>query len=291
MGTTKLDVKELLKAATKLPPLPAVALQIVKVANDPTTAAEDLSRIMTVDQSLSAKILRMVNSSYYGVKNKISSVKQAVVILGFESVRSLALSTAIMEKFSAEGGGTSSARTEFWKHSLGVAMTGRVLARYLRKSTDEQEQYYMAGLLHDIGKVILDQYFNDNFQAILQRVRETDQSFYDSERQLQDISHDEIGSFLATQWKLPAEITAAIRYHHEPMAAPAAHSIVDATHFANVLTKIKGLGSGGDEVISGLNEQSVARLGISESEVGVIVEVEMTKEFDGARELLQLLEE
>lgn len=289
MALQKLDVKELLKESSKLPPLPAVALQIVKVANDPTTAAEDISRIMSIDQSLSAKVLRLVNSSYYGMKNKISSVKQAVVILGFESVRSLALSTAIMEKFSTESEG-GLARLEFWKHSFGVAMTGRVLARHIGKSPEIQEQYYMAGLLHDIGKVILDEYFNEHLMVILDRVKHTDSSFYDVERQINDVSHDEIGAFLAAQWRLPPEIQAAIRYHHEPMAAPAQQEIVCATHFANILTKIKGLGSGGDDKIDALSEEAIAFLGIGEDEVGAIVEVEMEKEFSGAEEILRLLE-
>lgn len=287
---SKLDVKELIKAAPKLPTLPAVAIQIVKVANDPNTAAEDLSKLLSVDQSLSAKVLRLVNSSYYGVKNKVSSVKQAVVILGFETVRSLALSTAIMDKFGSDDTGAGLSRKEFWKHSLGVAMTNRVLCRHLSKDAPTQEMYYMAGLLHDIGKVILDQHFFENFVVILNRRAAMGVSFYQAEKLVNDITHDEIGAFLASTWSLPAPIIQAIRYHHDPMAATEDMQIVDATHFANVLTKTKAMGSGGDDDITGLSEESVARLGLSDADVGVIVEIEMPREFEAAKDIIQLLE-
>ncbi len=289
MTIERLDVRELLKSASRLPTLPAIAMEIVKVSNDPHTAAEDISRLLAMDQSLSARILRMVNSSYYGVRNSVSSIRQGVVILGFETVRTLAMSTAIMDKFTSEDG-DAAARSEFWKHSLGVAMAARVLARHLKKGNDEQELFYMAGLLHDIGKVILDQYFHETHREILRRAAERGESYYAAEREVNSISHDEIGAFLAQQWGLPPAIVSAIRHHHDPMKAPGDFAVVDAVHFANILTKIKALGSGGDDDITGLSEESVARLGLSESDVAVVAEVELPHEFEGAKELLALLD-
>jgi len=290
MTVERLDVKELLKNTSKLPTLPAVALEIVRVSNDPKTAAGDLSRLLSTDQSLAAKVLRMVNSSYYGARNEVSSVKQAVVILGFETVRTLALSTAIMDKFDSSDSTSEASRNEFWKHCLGVAMTNRVIARHLKKSKDEQELFYMAGLLHDIGKVVLDQYFHDNFTEILRRVGENQCSFYAAEKEINSITHDEVGAFLAQQWGLPKPIINAVRYHHEPMSAEEDYTIIDATHFADVLTKTKSMGSGGDDDISGLSEDAVARLALPDESVGIIVEVEMQQEFEGAKELLALLD-
>lgn len=290
MALERLDVRELLKNTSKLPTLPAVALEIVRVSNDPKTGAEDLSKLLSTDMSLSAKVLRMVNSSYYGSRKEVTSVKQAVVILGFETVRSLSLSTAIMDKFAHADRDVEAARNEFWKHSLGVAMTCRVIARHLKEGKDAQETYYMAGLLHDIGKVILDQYFHENFEEITRRVKSQGVSFYEAEKGVNSISHDEIGAFLGQQWGLPKPIINSIRFHHAPMAAEEDHRIVDATHFADILTKTKGMGSGGDDDITGLSEASVARLALPDESVGVIVEVEMQREFEGAKELLALLD-
>jgi len=289
MPLDRLDVKDLLKSVTKLPTLPTVAFEIIKIANDPKTAAEDLSKILIMDQSLSAKVLRMVNSSYYSVRNKISSIKQAVVILGFESVRSLGLSTAIMDKFGLEETAEGFSRKEFWKHSLGVAMTSRLIARKIRCDRDTEEFYYMAGLMHDIGKVIMDQYFPENFAQVIVRIKERGVSFLQVELEMNGITHDEIGAFLAGQWNLPENIVNAIRYHHRPLEATADQKIVYAVHFANILTKTKGMGSGGDSDITNLNEEAIQRLGINDNEVGVMVETEMDKEFEGAKEFLELL--
>jgi putative nucleotidyltransferase with HDIG domain len=290
MAFDRLDIKELVKNAPRLPSLPAVALQIVRAANDPTTAAEDLSRLLSVDQSLAAKVLKMVNSSYYGARSKVSSIKQAVVILGFETVRSVALSAAVMDKFGTAESVEGFSRTEFWKHSLGVAMTARVIATRIKADRDTQETCYMAGLLHDIGKVILDHHFPESFAEILRRLKNGGSSFLAAEREVNAIGHDEIGAFLALQWGLPKPIINAIRHHHQPMEATDDMRLVDAVHFANVLVKTKGMGSGGDEDISGLSEDSVARLGILNEDVALIVEVEMDREFEGAKELIALLD-
>lgn len=285
----RLDARELLKSAMRLPPLPAIAMQVVKVSNDPRTAAEDISRLLALDQSLSARILRMVNSSYYASRSEVSSIRQAVVILGFETVRTLTFSTAIMDRFSSDDG-AGAPRAEFWKHALGVAMTARVIARHQKRGREQEELAYMAGLLHDIGKVILDEYFHDTFAEILRRIRERGESFREAERAVNSIGHDEIGAFLALQWGLPRAIANAIRHHHAPMRAAEDASIVDTVHFADILAKTRGVGSGGDDDLSGLSEDSVKRLGLSESDVAVIVEVELPRELDGAKELLALLD-
>jgi putative nucleotidyltransferase with HDIG domain len=284
-----LDVKDILREATRLPSLPTVGMQIVSAANDPTTAAEDLSKLLSVDQSLSAKVLRLVNASYYGVRNRVTSIRQAVVILGFESVRALALSAAVMDRFETTEAPEGFSRTEFWKHSLGVAMTARLLARYLKRGRDEEEVCYMAGLLHDVGKVILDQYFPESFREIIRRVRETGGSFRAAEAEVNAVTHEEIGAFLSVQWGLPEPIVEAIRFHHRPMETAKHTTVVDSVHFANILVKTRSFGSGGDDDLSNLSELSVQRLGLSEADAAVIVEVEMEREFELAKEMVALL--
>jgi putative nucleotidyltransferase with HDIG domain len=290
VSITPLGVRDILREASRLPALPAVALQIVSAANDPTTAAEDLSKLLSVDQSLSAKVLRLVNASYYGVRNRVTSIRQAVVILGFESVRALALSAAVMDRFERSESPEGFSRKEFWKHSLGVAMTARLLARYLKKGRGEEEVAYMAGLLHDVGKVILDQYFPDAFLEIIRRVRERGGSFRAAEAEVNSVTHEEVGAFLGVQWGLPEPIVEAIRFHHRPMETARHTTVVDSVHFANVLVKTRGFGSGGDDDLTNLSELSVNRLGLSEADAAVIVEVEMEREFELAKEIVALLD-
>lgn len=286
----RLEVRDFLKKVEKLPTLPGIAMQIIQMANDPRRSADDLSKIILSDVALSAKVLKMVNSAYYGIRNKVGSVKQAIVILGFNTIKSLALSTAIMDKFATTGTIEGFSRGEFWKHSLGVAITNRILARRLVRQKDMEENYFMAGLLHDIGKIILDQYFHEDFLRVLGHMRGTGLSFYRAEIEVNGLTHTEIGGMLATQWQLPDELISAIRFHHSPENRPEHQSIIAATHFSNILCKTKGFGSGGDNDISGLVESVVAGLGLAEGDVAQIVGVEMDEEYGKAAEFLKLME-
>jgi putative nucleotidyltransferase with HDIG domain len=286
----RLEVRDFLKKVEKLPTLPGIAMKIIQTANNPKSAADDLSRIILSDISLSAKVLKMVNSAYYGIRNKVASVKQAIVILGFNTIKSLALSTAIMDKFATSGDIEGFSRGAFWKHSLGVAITNKVIARRVVKQRDLEENFFMAGLLHDIGKIILDQYFHEDFLRVLGHMRGTGLSFYKSELEVNGLSHAEIGGMLASQWQLPDELVAAIRFHHTPENRTDHATIIAATHFANILAKTKGYGSGGDSDISGLCESVILGLGLSEADVAQIVGVEMDAEYAKASDFLRLMD-
>lgn len=286
----RLEVRDFLKKVEKLPTLPGIAMKIIQTANNPKSAADDLSRIILSDVSLSAKVLKMVNSAYYGIRNKVGSVKQAIVILGFNTIKSLALSTAIMDKFGTSGTIEGFSRGEFWKHSLGVAITNRILARRLVKQREQEENFFMAGLLHDIGKIILDQYFHDDFLRVLHHMKSTGLSFYKAELEVNGLTHSEIGGMLAGQWQLPDELVAAIRFHHSPENRAENTMIISATHFANILCKTKGFGSGGDNDISGLVESCVMGLGLAEGDVAQIVGVEMDEEYAKASDFLKLMD-
>lgn len=285
----RLEVRDFLKKVEKLPTLPGIAMRIIQTANNPRSAAEDLSRIIMNDQSLASKVLRLVNSAYYGVRNKVASIRQAIVILGFNTIKSLALSTAIMDKFSSTTTDGFS-RGEFWKHSIGVAVTNRLISRRLSTNKDMEETFFMAGLLHDIGKVILDQYFHEEFKRVIDHMRLTRLSFYRAEVEVNGLTHAEIGGLLATQWQLPEEYVSAIRFHHTPDNRPEHTQVICATHFANLLAKTKGFGSGGDNDISGLSETAVGLLKLSEADVATIVGTEMDEEYKKAEEFLRLMD-
>lgn len=284
------EVRKFLKNVEKLPTLSGVSMRIIEVANNPKSAADDLSRIIMADQSLAAKVLRMVNSAYYGIRNKVGSVKQAIVILGFNTIKSLALSTAIMDKFSTTGSIGNFSRSEFWKHSLAVGTTNKIISKRIVKTRDLEENYFMAGLLHDIGKVILDQYYNDDFIKVLNHQEMTGLSFYKAEMEVLGLTHAEIGGMLASHWQLPEELIAAIRFHHTPENRTDHTDIISSTHFADILVKTKGFGSGGDNDISSLSEQCVASLNLAEEDVAQIVGVEMDKEWENAAEFLRMMD-
>lgn len=286
----RFEVKEFLKKAEKIPTIPAVAWEIQRTVADPKSAADDLSRLIQNDQSLTAKVMRMVNSAYYGLRQKVKSVKQAVVILGFNTVKSLAVSAALLDRFPTGGEVHGFHRGRFWEHTIAVACISRLLARKIEVPRDEEEVYFVAGLLHDLGKVILDRYFEERFVSILDKMAAENLSFYNAEVALGGVTHAEVGGILAAQWEFPAEHIAAIRFHHDPIRPNGEHQkLISAVHFADCLAKAEGLGSGGDDDITGLSERAVASLGISEDAVSHMIEEEIPSEFEKSKEVLKVL--
>jgi len=285
----RFEVKEFLKKAEKIPTIPGVALEIQRIVADPRSAADDLSRIIQNDQSLTAKTMRMVNSAYYGLRQKVKSVKQAVVILGFNTVKSLAVSAALLDRFPTGGEVNGFHRGKFWEHTIGVACISRMLAQRLKVPKDEEEVYFISGLLHDLGKVILDQYFPDRFREVLDMIQSNRCSFFEAERTLGGVNHAEIGGILAAQWEFPPEHIAALRFHHEPEGRTEHAKIIAAVHFADALAKTQGLGFGGDEDISGLSEKAVASLNIHDAVVERMIGGEIQAEFDKGRTFLKVL--
>ena len=164
---TKLKQERLLRIIEDelqdLPPLPAVIVRVMQTINDPNTSAADLNRLISADQALASKVLRLVNSSYYGFPRKISTITNAVVILGFNTVRNLTTSLGVFNAFDAQGQKTALDRDEFWAHSLGVAVAAGVIARRKGIGSKSVEEVFIGGLMHDIGKLFLDQYFPDQY--------------------------------------------------------------------------------------------------------------------------------
>ncbi|GIV01072.1 MAG: HD family phosphohydrolase [Actinomycetota bacterium] len=287
MTLEAITVQDLLREANRLPTLPSVAMLVMELANDPTSAAEDLARIIEGDPTLAGRVLRIANSAYYGLSRKLDTVKQAVVVLGFNTVRSLAVSAAVMDKFRPAG--VDFDWPALWQHSFAVGLASRVLARRIGRTREEEERFFTAGLLHDIGKVVLAQYFPDEFARIVRRLAEGAPSFYDAERETQGLTHAEVGGFLGTQWNLPDSIVRGIRFHHAPAEAKGDDDhIAKATHLANILVKTRGIGSGGDDCITGLDESAVAAMGIDDETLAEIVEGDLERELSESAELLEI---
>ena len=155
-----------------LPTLPTVITQMIGLIDNPQTSARDVSRLISTDQALTAKILKLANSAFYGFPREISTVNHAVVVLGFETVKSLGLSVSVLERFASGGSNSQFDRQRFWEHSIGCGVAARMLAARLRYRVPGEA--FAAGILHDIGKLILSQYFAEEFGEIMAVVDERD---------------------------------------------------------------------------------------------------------------------
>ncbi|GIV17705.1 MAG: phosphohydrolase [Armatimonadota bacterium] len=207
--------------AVGLPPLPHITVQVMRLIDDPRASTRDFERVITQDAALAAKVLRMANSAYYGGNGRISTVSRAIAVLGMNTIRTIIMSLTFHAMVHARQRKSRFNRQEYWRHSLATAIAGRVLARLKRSKWDEE--VFLAGLLHDIGKLIADQFLPEEMDVFISHSMEitsgTVEDVLALESKVLGSTHTELGEFAAQKWNLPAAIRAGIAYHHNPSRA------------------------------------------------------------------------
>lgn len=257
---TRGDISERLQALGGLHTIkslqtqPTVIAQITRMLQNPATNAEELGLAIRTDQGLTTRVLRLVNSAFYGFPGKIGSISHAVVLLGFSTVKNIVLTASVLDIFKTNNGGLFNAR-DVWKHSLACGVAAQNLARAV--GYEFQEESFVAGLLHDIGKVVLFQLAPDDFSRVIEHADKTKNLFYDSECKLLGINHQEIGNMLIEQWRLPQKILNAVSSHHNPTSTEDNDSKLTAiVHCADIFARALGYGNGGDRKIPMIDDKA-----------------------------------
>ncbi len=233
------NFKKKLAEIREISTLPHVMIKIMEIITDENSSAVDLADEIAKDPSLTAKILKMVNSAYYGFYREIDRVSDAVVVLGFNEIRRLSLAISVLEVF---GSATEGHRVAFWNHSFTCAAMSDILAEEWQL---HDQGAFTAGLLHDIGKMILDQYFAEMFGAVQERMKERSLKAHEAEKSLYGFDHADIGYWLSERWNLPVGLSEAIHCHHRPEAATETPDLARLVHMADKLS-IELLESGSD---------------------------------------------
>ena len=273
----------------QLPTLPIVANKITSLIKDPTCTAIKVSEILDKDQSLTTKVLRLVNSVYYSLCTNVTNVQHAVALVGFKNISQMIISISVFDVFKGRYGEEFD-RVGFWKHSIGCAVISRMIAE--KMNYPKLDDSFTAGLLHDIGKVVLDQYLHEEMTKIIKLVKEKDVSFVDAEYEVLGLSHADIGEQVMKNWKIPTSITVAVKYHHqgpnERADSPLSQDlIVDIVRLSDVICKREKIGSTGDNIIPEMNEDLWDRLDINQESINEIVEG-CIEEIEKAEALLEL---
>jgi putative nucleotidyltransferase with HDIG domain len=200
----------------QLPPFPATVKKVMEICRDVNTSPTDLTKVISLDPVLTGKVMQLVNSAYFGLSREIISLVRAVVMLGMNTVKNLVLGATVMSAFGARKNFRALNMDMFWKHSLGVGVIAKLIAQ--KRNIDKQllEGYFIAGLLHDIGKVPLNSKFSDEYLDIIGITEKEAQPLFISEKQLLGIDHSYVGNLIAEKWKLGKEISDPITYHHAP---------------------------------------------------------------------------
>ena len=243
------DRKQRLRRVTEkiigLPTLPAIVTQLISLLGNPTTSARQVAQLISTDQALTAKILKVANSAFYGFPREIATVQLAIVVLGFEQVKNLGLSVAVLKRFSSGNEHRLFDRQRFWDHAIACGVVGRMVAR--RYHPRLEGEAFVAGVLHDIGKLILIEYFADEFGEALELAEEEHLLLAEAEEKVLGVPHSDIGCWLAEKWNLPPSLVTSIAFHHRPGEAPEDEELVHYVHFANALVRHKKIGFSGDD--------------------------------------------
>lgn len=236
-----------LQTITDLPTLPTVFLNIMSLMRNPDTPIKEIARVVESDPAITMKILRLINSSFYGLARTVDSVHQAIVLLGANALKNVVITISIFKVLNGKGKDTIFDREAFWLHSIGCGLVARYLGERLRCGYDEEG--FIAGVIHDIGKVVLDKYFHDELASVIKQTHQKGITFYQAEREVLGISHTEIGAYLAENWKLPEKLVDVIARHHD-FDPDSEHAQLSALiQVSDMVTRKYHIGSGGDDLV------------------------------------------
>ncbi len=278
------EIKKKIDRITELPTLPIIITELLGLLDNPKSTPKDINELIKNDQSLTSKTLRLVNSSYYGFPRAISTVTEAVVILGFDTVRNLALSASIV-KVLKNGGSFN--KNEFWYHTVAVAFMTRIIAKHIKYP--KIEVAFVAGLLHDIAKVFEDQYFEKEFIEAIRLSKEKGEQLYKVEREVLGYDHAAIGKRLADSWSLPESIVAAMAYHHDldKNIYPEHTTLVEIVYISDVLVRLKKMGNSGNYGKTGISKKILEKLKIKKDDLVQFLK-KLEKELEKGNSFIEL---
>ncbi len=258
-------LKKITESIIGLPTLPTVVTQMISLIDNPTTSANDVAKLISTDQALTAKMLKLANSAFYGFPREIATVNHAVVVLGFETVKSLGLSVSVLERFSGSSSNGDFDRQRFWEHSIGCAAAARLLASKVRYRTRGKGEAFAGGILHDIGKLVLGQFFPQEFSEILGLVTRDDVYIGKAEEEVLGLTHAEVGAWLGERWNMPKQLVDAIAFHHAPgRLSPREAELPALIHLADFLCRREKIGDGGSARMPSLDPAALRAFGIHE---------------------------
>lgn len=257
--------EEILEKVGEMQPLPTTVLRLINVVNDPASTVNDIVETIKYDQGATTQMLRICNSAYFGLSREIGTLNEAIRYLGTMKVLQLVMaihSNALLVKGQTGyglGPGT------LWKHSAAVAVAAGAFAQ--RIGEEQVNTAFTAGLLHDIGKVVLSEHVADEFNQIQELVNTRKATFLEAEHEILGFSHSEIGGLIAEKWQLPDPIVRCIRYHHEPTSLGLPDTLVDTVYLADSVCMLFGIGGGSDGLNYRAEPEVMQRYDLNEADL------------------------
>jgi len=240
------DLKD--AVAEGIPSSAAIVGEVIKIIYDQSSSAADLATIIERDPPLTAKILKISNSAYYGSSKQITSLQRAVVVLGFDTIKELVTTISVVHSFFQSGTTGGVDKPGLWLHSVGTAKAAQLIAQ--RHGLARPDVTYTVGLLHDIGKIVTALIFPEQYNRVVEHAIENELHIIQSERMILNIDHCMIGKILCDLWDLPDALSNAILYHHEPLNTEGENTLAQITYLGDHMARKVKIGNPGDNFIT-----------------------------------------
>ena len=272
--------EEMISRVDDLPALPTVVSKIMALIDDTSSNAQNLEQYLRQDQALAARLLRIVNSSFFGLPNKISSISQAIVIIGYNSLKNLVLAASTSKLLEGSFPGYGFKDGGLWQHAFMAATWSSKLSKRFEFEPEESEDLFIAGLLHDVGKLVLSSYISMNCKEMMTHLITCDGNIEEAEKALVGISHSEIGSRIAQKWNFSDKFAHIIKYHHNTSNAVDYHKETALIELVNYCLVEKRYGMFENIPVQiGLSEECYKQLNLSPENV-----TELTEEIEESAE-------
>lgn len=281
---TNLDT--LADSIEQLPTLPAVYQQVKNAMADASCSVTQISKIISYDQAITAKLLQLVNSSFYGFKQRINNTTHAIALLGFRTIEDLILAVSVFPALKNGNDEFAEELRESWLHSIGVAAAARAAANILHFANSDDA--FTMGLLHDIGKVALCRIMHDEMVAVLETTHDQNEPFHEVEQQLLGFDHTDVGRLLAEKWNFADDLTEVIGYHHTPMEARQHKRNVSVLHLTDIIARIV-VPDGNNECIPTLDMEAWQETGMTIPQIETLMHSTLT-EFEKAKAFVSILD-
>ncbi|TBV82286.1 MAG: HDOD domain-containing protein [Desulfobulbaceae bacterium] len=278
-------MEEILNLAKSVPPFPKVARRVMELLRDPRTDARSLAEVIQYDQVITANVLKICNAPYFGLARKVSSLREALVVLGHEELKDIIIASSSAKFYQGEvGAGYALEQGDMWKHSVASGILAKLLVHKI-KDVDAATAF-TAGLLHDIGKRFLSNFVADDFERIMDKVLKEKRSFVEAEKEFLGVNHAELGGVILKRWGFPTDIQQAVLHHHDP-GAMGREPLTALVALSNTLVISMGIGVGADGLATKMRGEGLARFGITRAHLDLCM-ADLFVELEEVGELLQL---
>jgi putative nucleotidyltransferase with HDIG domain len=283
-----MDIDSFIGDNIKVFSVPSVFTRLNNAITNPRTSVTEIGRIISEDQGLTARLLKLANSPFYGYPSKIETIFDAVLIMGTKQIQDLALATSIITVFKGIPHEFVSMDT-FWHHSIACGVIARVVAGYRREQN--VELFFTAGILHDIGRLVMFSKASEKYMEIMLHCRQHNQLLFKAELEMMGFDHAELGGALLKRWNLPPNLTEMVAFHHNPLKAYQFSTETSIVHVANIIGHALQIGNSGDPFLPPLHEAAWDQLGLPSRILPLIVD-QSSQQFVATIEIiLQDLEE